>query len=142
MTTWLRCALGFFTIGISLAMPPVLGAEVTEEMHTFARIFATLEARNLTGYCAAMHGAPYIRYLNHVCQSAVLNKVKTLDDCSREKIAQQVKSDTAQCLAMSAAEFDATVLRGQEGRKAFAIEMTPQGIDGEALVEKERVKLR
>lgn len=133
MATWIRYGLAFLTFGIALTTPPVLGAEVTDEMHTFARIFATLEARDQTGYCAAKHGAPYIEYLNRVCQSAVQNQVKTSDDCSHEKITQQVKSDRAQCLAMPAAEFDATVHRRQEGRKVFISEMKNQGVDGEAL---------
>lgn len=142
MATWIRGVFAFLTFGISLATPPVRAAEVTEEIHTFARMFATLEARDLTGYCAAMHGAPYIGYLNRVCQSAVQNKVKNLDDCSHEKIAQQVKSDAARCLAMPAAEFDATVRRRQEGRKVFISEMKNQGVDAEALIQAERAKRR
>ena len=66
-----------------------------------------------------MHGTPYIGYLNRACQSAVQNKVKTLVDCSHEKIAQQFKSETVQCFVMPAAEFDATVRRRQEGRKVL-----------------------
>lgn len=115
MDTWIRHGLAFLTFGIALATPPVLGAEVTDEMYTFARIFATLEARDQTGYCAAMHVTPYIGYLNRVCQSAVQNKVKTQDDCSIEKISQQVKSDALQCLAMPTSEFNATVLQEQKG---------------------------
>ena len=142
MTNRIRGVSAFLTLGICLASPPALGAEATEEINTFARIFATLEARDQTGYCAAMHGAPYVGYLNRVCQSAVQNKVKILDDCSHEKITQQVNSDTAQCLAMPAAEFDATVRRRQEGRTVFISEMKKQGVDGEALIQAERAKRR
>lgn len=142
MATEIRLAFACITAWILLLPHPALSAEPTEAMRTLARVFAALDARDLQGYCKSKFSAPYADYLNQVCQSAVQNRVKTSEDCSREKIAEQAKSDAAQCLAMPAAEFDATVLRGQEGRKIFVSEMKTQGVDGEALVQEERAKLR
>jgi hypothetical protein len=102
-------------------------------------MFAALDARDLQGYCKSTFTAPYADYLNRVCQSAIHNKVKNLEDCSHEKIAEQVKTDAAQCLEMPTAEFDATVLRAQQGRKAFITEMNAQGIDAEALIQEVQV---
>jgi hypothetical protein len=128
--------------GMPLATTPVLGAESTEDMRTFARMFTTLEARDLKGYCAAMHGAPYAGYLDRVCQLAVQNKLKKPEDCSPESIAEQVKIDNGQCLAMPAAEFEKTALRGREASKAFVKEMAAQGVDGDKLLQEERSKPR
>jgi len=142
MINKMHIASVFLVTGMSLAAPPVLGAEPTEAMRTFARMFAALEARDLKGYCTAMHGASYAGYLERVCQSAVQNRVKKAEDCSPENIAQQTKSDTGQCLLMPAAEFEKTVLRGREGGQAFLKEMAAQGIDGEKLLQEERAKIR
>ena len=111
-------------------------------MRTFARMFATLEARDLKGYCAAMHGAAYAGYLSRVCESAVQNKVRKADDCSRESIAQQVKADAGQCLAMPAGEFEKKVQRGAEASQSFVKQITAQGVDGEKLLQEERANLR
>jgi len=135
-----RLAFACLIAWISLVSPPALGAEPTEAMRTLARMFAAVETRDLHGYCKSKFTAPYVDYLNRVCQSAVQNKVKTPEDCSQAKIADQVKSDAAQCLAMPAAEFDATVVRGQEGRNAFVAEMKAQGIDGNALIKEASAK--
>lgn len=134
--------LAFLITGATLATSPVLGAEPTEEMSTLARMFATLEARDLKGYCAAMHGAPYVGYLDRVCQSAVQNRVKKPEECAQQSIAQQVELDNGQCLAMSAVEFEKTALRGAEGSKAFVKKMAAQSIDGEKLIRDEGAKLR
>ena len=138
MTIRLQNASVFLITGMFLAAPPVMGAEPTETMRTFARMFATLEARDLKGYCTAMHGAAYTSYLERVCQSAVQNRVKNPEDCSPENIAQQIKSDHEQCMAMPAAEFEKTMLRGREGGQAFLKELAAQGIDGEKLLQEER----
>ena len=142
MTIAIRISWAFLITGMSLATTPVLGAEPTEDMRTFVRMFAALEARDHKGYCAAMHGAPYAGYLDRVCQSAVQNKLKKPEDCSPERITQQVKVDTAQCLAMPAAEFEKTALRGREASKAFVKQMTAQGVDGDKLLQEERAKIR
>lgn len=132
----IRCLFAW----MSLAALPALGAEHTEEAKTLAGMFAALDARSKSGFCLSREGPPYVDYLTRVCQSAVHNRLKSPEDCSREKIALQVKKDTAQCLAMSADEFDATVVRGKEGRKAFVGGMKAQGIDGEALIQEARTK--
>lgn len=141
MTIRIRTALAFMITGLSLATTPALGAEPTEDMRTFARMFATLEARDHKGYCAAMHGAPYVGYLNRVCQSAVQNKLKKPEDCSPEHMTRQLKLDADKCLAMPAAEFEKTAFRGREGSKALVKQMTAQGIDGEKLLQEERAKI-
>jgi hypothetical protein len=141
MAIKIRNASAFLVTGMFLA-PPVLGAEPTEEMRTFARMFAALEARDLKGYCAAMHGEPYVGYLNRVCESAVQNKVKKPEDCLQESILQQVKIDNGKCLAMPATDFEKTALRGGEGTKAFITEIKTQGVDGDALIQQERAKRR
>jgi hypothetical protein len=128
--------------GMSVAALPAPAAEPTEEMRTFARMFATLEARDLKGYCAAMHGAPYAGYLSRVCKSAIQNKLKKPEDCSQESIAQQVKADAGQCLAMRAGEFEKKVQRGAEASQSFVKQMTAQGVDGEKLLQEERAGRR
>jgi len=133
-------AIGCLFAWMSLAASPALGAEPTEEMQTLARMFAALDAGSQSGFCSSKTRRGYGDYLSRVCQSAVKNGLKSPEDCSRDKIALQVKSDTAQCLAMSPHEFDATVARGKEGRKAFITGLKNQDIDGEALIQKERVK--
>lgn len=135
-------ALVSLITGITLAATPVLGAEPTEDMRTFARMFAALEARDVKGYCAAMHGASYTGYLNRVCQSAVQNKTKKPEDCLQESIAQQVKIDSQKCLVMPAAEFEITVQRFPVAREKFIKDVKAKGIDGEKLLQEERVKLR
>lgn len=130
------------TIGMLLATGPATSAEPTEEMRTFARMFTSLEARDLKGYCTAMHGAPYAGYVGRVCQSAVQNKVKKPEECSEDSIAQQVKADAAKCLAMPPDEFDKAVARGAEGSKAFLQRAASQGVDGEKLLKDERAKRR
>lgn len=142
MTARIRIASAFLVSGIFFATLPALGAEPTDEMRMFARMFATLEARDLKGYCAAMHGAAYVGYLGRVCESAVQNKVKKPEDCSQESIAQQVKLDNSRCLAMPAIEFEKTVLRGGEGSKAFIKQMAAQDVNGEKLIQDEKAKLR
>jgi len=140
MINGIRIALAFLITSISLATTPVLGAEPTEDMRTFARMFATLEARDHKGYCAAMHGAAYAGYLNRVCQSAVQNNLKKPEDCSPEHMTRQLKVDSDKCLAMPAAEFEKTALRGREGSKTFVKQMSAQGVDGEKLLQEERAK--
>jgi len=125
-----------------IATRPALSAEPTEEMRMFARMFETLEARDLKGYCAAMHGEPYAGYLGRVCESAVQNNLKKPEDCSQQSIAQQVKTDAAKCLAMPPAEFEKTVLRGVDASKTFVKQMATQGVDGEKLLQDERTKRR
>ncbi len=142
MINIIRIALASLVAGMSLATAPVQSAEPTETMRTFARMIATLEARDQKGYCAAMHDAPYVGYLSRVCLAAVQNSVKKPEDCTPARIAQQVEADTEQCLAMPAAEFEKTALRGREGTKAFVTEMTAQGVDGEKLLQEERAKIR
>jgi len=128
--------------GMLLASGQASSAEPTEEMRTFARIFTSLEARDLKGYCTAMHGASYAGYLGRVCQSAVQNKVKKPDECSQDSIAEQVRTDAAKCLAMPPAEFEKAVARGVEGSKGFLKQAAAQGVDGEKLLKEERVRRR
>lgn len=142
MAIRLHITWAFLITGISLATPPALGAEPIEEMRTFARMFTSLEARDLKGYCTAMHGAQYAGYLGRVCQSAVQNRLKKQEDCSQEQLAQQVKADAAKCLAMPLADFDKAVARGAEGSKAFVKQAASLGMDGEKLLNDERAKRR
>lgn len=129
-------------VGMLLTTTTAQGVEPTEDMRTLARMFATLEARDLKGYCTEMHGAAYAGYLSRVCQSAVQNKVKKPEDCSPENIAQLIKDDKEKCLAMPPAEFEQKVLRGREGKEAFIKDMAAQGVDGEKLLQEERAKKR
>jgi len=142
MASKIQIASAFLVVMSALVVPVAKGAEPTDDMRTAARVFATLEAGNLKGYCATMTGPPYVDYLNRVCQSAVQNRMKKLEDCSPENIARQIKTDQGQCLAMPAAEFEKTVLRGQEGSKAFVKQLAAQGVDGERLIREERAKLQ
>jgi len=137
-----RIAFSCLFAWISLATSPSLGAEPTETMRTFARMFAALDARDLPGYCESKLSAPYLDYMNRVCQSAVLNRVKTTEDCSQQNIALQSKRDAAECLAMPAAEFEKLGLRGTEVRNAFAEEAKKEGVDSERLIHEERVNRR
>lgn len=142
MITKSRVAFTFYVAWLSLVAPPALGVEPTAEIRTAARMFADLDARDQKGFCESRLGTPYLDYLNRVCQSAVQNKLKAPEDCSREKISEQVKSDAAQCLAMTTAEFEATVLRGVGGRNTFVAEMRAQGVDGDKLVQDECARRR
>lgn len=136
-----RLAFGYLIAWMSLAAAaPCLGAEPTEDTRTLARMFAALEAHDQKAYCESKLAAPYADYLSRVCQSAVQNKVKASEDCSREALAEQARKDASQCLAVSGAEFAATVAKGKEGRKAFVTEMKAQGIDGEALIKQASAK--
>ena len=137
----IRIALVFLITVLSLATTPTLGAEPTEDIRTFARIFATLDAHDLKGYCTEMHAAPYTGYLSRACQSAVQNKIKKPEDCSQDKISEQIRIDTEQCLAMSADKFEETMLHGRVSRKEFVEKMAAQGIDGEKLLQDERAKI-
>ena len=138
-----RLAFGYLIAWMSFAgAAPCLGAKPTEETSTLARTFAALESHDQKWYCESKLSAPYADYLSRVCASAVQNKVKASEDCSREALAEQARKDASQCLAMSAAEFNATVERGKEGRKAFVTEMKAQGIDGEALIKQASARRR
>ena len=137
-----QIALAVLSSCASLASTPVFAAEPSDEMRMFARMFATLEARDVKGYCEAMHRPAYADYLSRVCQSAVQNRMKKPEDCSQQSIAQQVKLDAGKCLAMPAAEFEKTALRGIDGSRIFVKEMATQGVDGERLIKEERAKLR
>ena len=138
--TNIRFMLAFLVTSLSLNSLPILAAEPTEDMRTMARMFVALEARNQKGYCTAMHTASYMDYLNRVCQSAVQNKLKKPEDCSPENNARELKADNEKCLAMPAAEFEQTVLRGREARRNFVQRLTTQGIDGDKLFQQERAK--
>lgn len=135
-------ATAFLAAGMLLATGPAASAETTEEMRTFARMFTSLEARDLKGYCTAMHGPQYAGYLGRVCQSSVQNKMKKPEECSPDSIAQQARAEAAKCLAMPPAEFDKAVARGVEGSKAFVKQMASQGVDGEKLLKEERARRR
>ena len=137
-----RAASPFVFVGFTLLNQTAFGADITDDMRLMARVYATLEARNQKAYCSAMHGVAYVDYLNKVCQSAVQNKVKKSDECSQERIAQEVKADTGKCLAMPPAEFEKTALRGDEGSKGFVKKMAEQGVDGKKLLQDERAKLK
>jgi len=128
--------------GLSLATVPVPGAEPTETMRTMARMTVVLEAHDLKGYCTEMHTAPYAGYLTRVCQLAVQNRLKQPEDCTPEKIAQQVKVDNEQCLAMPFAEFEKKILDGRKVKEALVKQMQEQGVDGEKLLQEERAKRR
>jgi len=141
--TFSLCASSVFLVtSMALFISPVGAAEPTEDMRTAARVFATLEAVNLKGYCDAMNGPPYVVYLTRVCRSAVQNRMKKPEDCSPDNITQQLKTDHGQCLTMPAAEFEKAVIRGAEGGKAFVKQTAAQGVDGEKLIREERAKLR
>jgi hypothetical protein len=107
-----------------------------------ARMFVALEARDQKGYCTAMYGPAYTEYLARVCQAAVQHQLKKPENCTAESVAQELKTDHDQCLAMSSAELDKAALRWQEGRKAFLEKMAAQGMDGEKLLQEERAKQR
>lgn len=142
MATPLRVASAILTASLAVATP-LSGAEPSEEMRTFARILAALEARNLKGYCTAMHGTPaYSGYLSRACQSGVQNNVRKPEECVPEGIARQVRTDLEKCLAMPADEFEKQVQRGGEASKAFVKQATSESVDGEKLLQDERVKLR
>jgi len=136
-----RHALHYLFAWMSLAALPAMGAEPTEEAQTLAAMFAALDARSKSGFCLTKDGPPYVDYLTRVCKYAVKNRLKSPEDCSSEKIALQVKNDITQCLAISVGEFEETVVRGKEARKAFIREMKAQGIDAEALIQAARAKL-
>lgn len=128
--------------GPPFAVASVWGAEPTETMRTMARMTVILEAHDLKGYCTEMHTAPYAGYLTRVCQSAVQNRLTQPEDCTPEKIAQQVKVDNEQCLAMPPAEFEKKMLDGRKVKETLIKQMQEQGIDGEKLLQEERAKRR
>ena len=122
-----------------LANPVItLAADPTADMRALARTFASLEANDLKGFCAAMHGPAYADYLSRVCQSAVQHKLKQSDACTPELIVQEAKADKEQCLQMPAAEFEEKVRVGRKRIKTFIEDMTAQGVDGEKLLHDER----
>ncbi len=135
-------AVALMVTGMLIATRPAMSAEPTEEMLTFARMFTSLEARDLKGYCTVMHGSEYAGYLGRVCQSAVQNRLKKPEECTQDSIAQQAKAEAAKCLATPPDEFEKAVARGAEGSKAFVKQMASQGVDGEKLLQDERVKRR
>lgn len=142
VTTKMSYAIALIATGMLIANRPAMSAEITEEMRTFARMFTSLEARDLKGYCTVKHGSEYAAYLGRVCQSAVQNRLKRPEECSQNSIAQQAKDEAAKCLAMPPDEFDKAVARGSEVSKAFVKEMASQGVDGEKLLKDEREKRR
>ena len=142
MTTKMSFAVALMATGMLIATRPALSAEITEEMRNFARMFTSLEARDLKGYCTVMHGSEYAAYLGRVCQSAVQNRLKKPEECSQDSIAQQAKAEAAKCLAMPPDEFEKAVARGAEGSKAFVKLMASHGVDGEKLMKDEREKRR
>lgn len=92
------------------------------------------------GTASRSSNAPYVAYLNRICQSAVQNRLKTPDDCLHAEMARQVNDDAKHCLEMPPAAFDATVVRGQAAREVFLTEMKAQGINGVALIQAERTE--
>ena len=137
---WLAhaCLLLLLAAGVQ----PAHAAEPTATMRALAQVFVALDARDLSGYCGSRLTAPYGEYLARSCQSAVLNKIKTAEDCSQERISQQARIDAAQCLARPPAEFEKAVAVGEEARIAFLREVTVQGIDGDQLMQDARAKRR
>lgn len=143
MATPIRVASVILTAGLAVATPLAGGAEPTEELRTFARMLTALEARDLKGFCTAMHRTPaYAGYLSRACQSGVQNKVRKPEECAPEGIARQVSADLEKCLAMPADEFEKQVQRGGEARKAFVKQAAADSVDGEKLLQDERAKLR
>lgn len=134
---------GLLAVCSLLACPmSALGAEPDVDARSVVRIFAALEANDLKGYCALSQSDSYVVYITRVCQSAVQNKLKQPEDCSRENIAQQAKADMAQCLAMPSAEFEKKVRKGREGKDALFKALSARGIDGEKLLQEERRKAK
>lgn len=147
MAFGIRIALAFLIISTSLATPPVLGAEPTEEMRQAARLVVRVEEpmakRDLKGYCAATYGSPdYAGYVVRACQSMVKNNLKKSEDCSETNIRQEVRKDSDRCLAMSDGEFDKEMLTQRRGRENFTKIMTEKGVDAEKLLQEERAKIR
>ena len=117
-------------------------AEPDATERALARMFVSLEARNLNGYCDSRRDAAYGAYLRRACESAVQNKVKTELDCTLQKLMQQVNVDIAQCLAMLPQDFERTVNLGEDGRKSFLADMQSRGVDVAKLLQEERAKSR
>lgn len=148
MSTYLirRCALGFVLLafhGIASAAETTGSAEVRDSARMMAQIEASLDARDLKGYCAATVGrADYTGYVERACQYGVKLKVKTLQDCEPARIAAEVEKDRAQCLAMSAAEFNETISRHFERRAEWIKIVSAKGVDAGKLLDEERAKLK
>jgi hypothetical protein len=136
----IRTVLASMAAVLAFCMTPALSAEPTADMRTFARMFATLEAGDQNGYCTAMHGAPYMDYLNQVCQSAVQNRLKKPEDCTPDYMTRQVKADTDKCLEMPATEFEMKKHSGRDASKMFVEQMKAQGVDGEKLLQEARTQ--
>jgi len=111
-------------------------------MRMMARMTVIVEARDLPGYCTEMHAAPFTVGLTKACQKDVQNKLKQPADCTPERIAQLIEADHQQCLAMPAAEFEKVVLNGHKVKAELVKQMQEQGMDGEKLLQEERVKRR
>lgn len=140
MTIAIRLASALLITGMSFTMTLALGEEVTDEMRTFGLMVASLEARDLKNYCATMTHAPaYAGYVNRVCQYEIKNRMKKPEDCTPEKIADQIKADNVRCLAMPAAEFEKAALRSAETGKVFIRKLAEKGVDGEKLLREERI---
>lgn len=141
MAIGIRIALTFLVTGTSLAAPPVQDAELTEDMRALARMYAALDARDQKAYCGSMHATAYADYVDRACQFAIKVKLKQPEDCSQERIAQEVKQDAAECLAMPADEFEKKAFNGREVRAALVKQMQEHGVDGEKLLQEERAKI-
>lgn len=132
-----RYSFVLLTVALSVAIPAT-AAEPTEDMRTIARMFAALEARDQKAYCEIMHGPAYTEYLGRVCQMAMQNNLKKSDECSTDRIAQELRDDKQKCLAMPATEFDQTMLTGREASGRFIERLAKQGVDGEKLLREAR----
>jgi hypothetical protein len=116
------------------------GAEPTPDMRDLARMYVSLEARDLKSYCAQMLTPTYAGYIGRVCEYSVKNRLKRAEDCTAENIAKQAKADEQECLAMKPAEFEEKIKRGVEGKAAFLKAMAEQGIDGARLLQEEELQ--
>ncbi len=135
-------SLVFLAIGLLFTTTPVLGAEPTEEMRAFAHLSALVETQDQKGFCTTVVAATsYADYVRRVCQLAIQNKLRKVEDCTPENIAREITTDTNRCLSMSAVEFKKSTAGWAELREDFIRRTKSKGIDGEKLLQEERAKL-
>lgn len=137
-------ALAIFIGGMPLVAAP---AEPGSEARAAARLIASVEQplakRDLKSYCAAVHGTPdYASYVARACQAGVKNNVKKPEDCSDTNIKQEIENVIGRCASMTAEQFDTTAKRWDEVREKFIKEMAAKKVNGEAVLEEARARLR
>jgi hypothetical protein len=141
----LKC-LAIAVVSVSAEIP-ALAQDLISEARLTAEIIVRMERpvqkRDQKAFCTVMTSASgFDAYQKRACESGVRNKVKKPEECSEANLKLEAKRDTDRCLGLSAADFEDALVPWRTAKEKFIKDAAAKGLDGEKLLQEERVKLR